>query len=596
MVDRSYSNERNVMSEGEEKSLEERVARLERLVAELHRAVVGAGGVEVWGRGHGGDGVGADGRTASAAAWHGGGPGEVGSRGGVPAGGGGRAAMDGGAPGRDWTAFGEGMLGRAGIALLFLGLVYLFKLAVDEGWVTPAIRVASGVALGTTLIAFGAYLHSSRRLYSQILMGGGLAALYLSGTAAHRLYELIPADAAVGFLVAITGFAFWLALRQDNAVLSSLAATGGFTTPVALGTRDSPEALAAYATLLILWTGAVYLRRSWRPLLRTSVLVGTILLAFGTELFNTSVAMAGAGIVYWVAYGLAPTLAAVRRASDDPWQAGLEAFVLRVGTSIATVVFISLSIAASDTAVSILLAVPGFVFAGIAATGTVQPVRQGTAVAAPVLLTIAAMVGLADAPLSIALTVIAVGCHLAWERLGSRALRHIGHILFVGIGIWLVMEAVDDHNLRFLDGVATGLLVATIAAGWTARYLPDNERGVRLIATHIALMVWLAMEFGPLGGRGALITVAWAVQGATVLLLGLRSTDRMTRWVGLATLGAVAAKLVLIDTARVEMVWRILLLMGCGAAFLGLAYVVRSAESRTETTRDRDRQTVEETG
>ena len=41
-----------------------------------------------------------------------------------------------------------------------------------------------------------------------------------------------------------------------------------------------------------------------------------------------------------------------------------------------------------------------------------------------------------------------------------------------------------------------------------------------------------------------------------------------------ATLGLVAAKLLVVDMAQVDVIWRILLFMGFGAAFLGLSYLI----------------------
>ena len=55
---------------------------------------------------------------------------------------------------------------------------------------------------------------------------------------------------------------------------------------------------------------------------------------------------------------------------------------------------------------------------------------------------------------------------------------------------------------------------------------------------------------------------------------------------GLVTLGIVAAKLLLVDMAQVDVIWRILLFMGFGAAFLGLSYLInRQAEDSEEAGR-----------
>src|SRR5438552_8213045 len=59
-------------------------------------------------------------------------------------------------------------LNKVGIALLLLGLAFLFKYAVDRGWLTEQIRIAFGLALGTVLLVFGLRLHAEHPQFSQV--------------------------------------------------------------------------------------------------------------------------------------------------------------------------------------------------------------------------------------------------------------------------------------------------------------------------------------------------------------------------------------------------------------------------------------------
>ena len=47
----------------------------------------------------------------------------------------------------------EGWIGKIGIGLLLFGLVFLFKYAVDQGWLTPFVRILFGLVLGLLLLA-----------------------------------------------------------------------------------------------------------------------------------------------------------------------------------------------------------------------------------------------------------------------------------------------------------------------------------------------------------------------------------------------------------------------------------------------------------
>ena len=56
----------------------------------------------------------------------------------------------------------EDWISRLGIALLLIGLAFLFKFGIDRGWVTPVVRVGFGVVLGAFLLGVGVRLRPQR--------------------------------------------------------------------------------------------------------------------------------------------------------------------------------------------------------------------------------------------------------------------------------------------------------------------------------------------------------------------------------------------------------------------------------------------------
>src|SRR5215203_7088635 len=97
---------------------------------------------------------------------------------------------------------------RAGIVLLLVGVSFLLRMGVEQGWLTPAVRVAGGVAIGIALSAFGLLARTSRPAYSQLLVGGGVVAFYLSAFGAWSVWQLVPYEAAFAFCVLTTALAF----------------------------------------------------------------------------------------------------------------------------------------------------------------------------------------------------------------------------------------------------------------------------------------------------------------------------------------------------------------------------------------------------
>jgi uncharacterized membrane protein len=70
---------------------------------------------------------------------------------------------------RSRFASGEYWLNRIGIWLLLLGVVFLFKYSVDQGWLTPWVRIAVGLLVGSILLYFGFRVRGRRRVFSHLV-------------------------------------------------------------------------------------------------------------------------------------------------------------------------------------------------------------------------------------------------------------------------------------------------------------------------------------------------------------------------------------------------------------------------------------------
>ena len=168
---------------------------------------------------------------------------------------------------------GEFWLNRLGIGLLLFGLAFLFKLSVDQGWITPWIRVAFGAVLGAVLLALGLRLDRTRHRFTPVLLGGGIATFYIVGFAAFQLYGLLAYPAAFALLVVVTLVALGLAVREDDQVLALVGALGGLGTPFLLYNGvGSFVALVAYTCFMLAWTGVLFAYRGWRLVYWTAML------------------------------------------------------------------------------------------------------------------------------------------------------------------------------------------------------------------------------------------------------------------------------------------------------------------------------------
>ena len=182
---------------------------------------------------------------------------------------------------------------RAGVVLLLVGVSFLLRMGVEQGWLTPAVRVAGGVAIGGALSAFGLLARTSRPAYSQLLVGGGVVAFYLSAFGAWSVWQLVPYEAAFAFCVLTTAFAFAAAVRLNAEWLALLGVMGGYATPFMLLSPDSNvPALVAYSLLLLGGYLMVYVLRGWRPVYGTAIFGIWAILAvsdLGARTYTTSI-------------------------------------------------------------------------------------------------------------------------------------------------------------------------------------------------------------------------------------------------------------------------------------------------------------------
>ncbi|HKR33325.1 MAG TPA: DUF2339 domain-containing protein [Steroidobacteraceae bacterium] len=158
-------------------------------------------------------------------------------------------------------------LARAGIVILFFGAAFLAKYAAEHSMFPVELRFI-GLALGAfALLIVGWRLRVRRRVYAELLQGGGIAGLYLTVFAATRLYHLLPFSLAFVLLAVVALAAAVLAVAQNALPLAVIGTAGGFLAPILVSTGSGNYvALFTYYALLNLGVFAVAWFRTWRVL------------------------------------------------------------------------------------------------------------------------------------------------------------------------------------------------------------------------------------------------------------------------------------------------------------------------------------------
>ena len=162
-------------------------------------------------------------------------------------------------------AIGGRLMLWVGAIVLVLGVAFFLKYAFDNEWITEGMRIALGVVAGAGLVAAGQRFASrGYRAYGQILSGGGIAVLFLSIYAAFSFYGIIGRTTTFVLFVLLTAGAAVLADRQRAFGLAIMAVGGGFLTPFLVGGgEDAQLTLFTYDALLVVGTLYLANRQDW---------------------------------------------------------------------------------------------------------------------------------------------------------------------------------------------------------------------------------------------------------------------------------------------------------------------------------------------
>jgi len=172
-------------------------------------------------------------------------------------------------PSFDW----ESLLGLKGAAWLggitiVIASLFFAKWAIDQGLITPQLRIAGLVGAGVFALVWAEL--NLRRGYAttaNAVSGAGIAILYVAFFAGHSLYRLFPLGLTFALMGMVTVLAGVLAVRYDAFFTAVLGLLGGFATPPALSTGvDRPVGLFSYILLLNIGLMAVALKKRWHGL------------------------------------------------------------------------------------------------------------------------------------------------------------------------------------------------------------------------------------------------------------------------------------------------------------------------------------------
>jgi uncharacterized membrane protein len=439
-----------------------------------------------------------------------------------------------------------------------LGVVFLFVLAANRGWIGPVARVSIGAAASASVFAAGMLLRVryGRLQASLAAVGTGLASAYTTLAAATLMYGFLPTWGALAMAAAIAGVGASLGVRWSSEILTGLSLVGAAAAPALVAFDDGVSVGGtAFATVVLAAGVAAAVPRRWLWLV---LVVGSIVLAQVGWLTAVSRGDDAAGAI-----AVACVTALVLLVAAIGWQEtfsgeGLDGVAGRFAFASGSVALVTLvALLSSDRKAGVGLALAALVYAsaGYAVGRRRRDLGWTTAAVAIALAGIATSLLLSQRSLTIAWAIEgAVLAALAWRlalprfQLAGLAYLALGVAHAFAIDIWAGRPSGDlpAASGPTLLTLAAAVLVAGVlvvrerrepaAAGILARLEPLWNGLVNSCAT---LRFWLfgsAVFFAAAGIAallsGRLLTLCWL---ATATALALTAA-----WLGERRLEAAA--------------------------------------------------------
>ena len=167
--------------------------------------------------------------------------------------------------------FGAFGLAVAGGIVTVLGIVFLFVLAVNRGWINPELRLLFGAAASAGVFAAGVWLR--RRFgttYAALAsVGAGIAGAYATLVAATALYGFVPELGALAAAAAIAAVATVVAVSWKAELVAGLGLIGALLVPLMTLVEDGELTLIGTSFVAVVFTATalVALQERWRLLL-----------------------------------------------------------------------------------------------------------------------------------------------------------------------------------------------------------------------------------------------------------------------------------------------------------------------------------------
>lgn len=525
-------------------------------------------------------------------------------------------------PRRDFEELlGGRVLAWVGSFAILLGLVFLFGIAIDRGWIDESMRTVLGFLGSTSLLLAGVWLYERKGRTEAALaaVASALSGLYATLLVATQVYELTPAvvGLAGAGLVGIVGAT--IAVRWKSTVVAAIGILGALLAPVLVGAGTTSLSLGFMAIALTSAVGVLLWQRwAWLSLGAFAVSAPQLLLWLAENYDDRLGVALGVLIGFWALYVVAAFGYELRaRVAGEPpidsWLLLFANVVLVAGAGY----FMLDETGHPNGAVAWLLGMAAgqIVLGGLALRQAINREIGSLLVAVGMGLSAFAFADAVDGPALVvgwALQAVVLGYlatrasreETAYGSNADRLLIAAGVYLGLAFGHTLLFEAPPTAILNGVGNLGDALVAlgacaaATLYGRFALRDFDSDVAGACEVLGVTALLYLASATIVDTFGVTAtgesrqagqvLLSAFWTLSGLAAVVYGLLRDVRRLRLGGLALLTLAVVKVYTYDLAALDELSRVLSFVALGLLLLVGAFAyqrIRVADDSGEEVR-----------
>lgn len=180
----------------------------------------------------------------------------------------------------------EDWLMKLGALLLILALGWFVRYAFLQNWIGPIGRISLGMAAGAGILLAGHFVIPKRNIPGQVLSALGATMILLTIFAARTVYGFFTPSTALGIMALTISLTTVSAIVRHTQALAIAALVGGAFAPI-LAHAPVPNYVGLFSYIFLLDLGVLFVAafRGWRALLVLALLVTSF---YGFELGSMS--------------------------------------------------------------------------------------------------------------------------------------------------------------------------------------------------------------------------------------------------------------------------------------------------------------------